>query len=316
MNNEFMTYYEDYKTKGVGIISDRQSVFEIEKDSKYIHDEKTMELTEKMFPLQKDLSYDKDMIYYFCDGLDLVIYIPNKITYNQYSFISDLLKKTHQYNHKYVHDIKIHAVCENDTVRFDEKTNLNLVLKQLERIKVKKPFFKEKENIIGEVLDDEVIYENVTFMSDLDKANNSNTLKNSFTFLLGLYNDDFYKKYIDHLFPEFYLIKDINYFNWEGIKDKIDKKMISVDTYQDIFEVIIEGVKYSLKDSINYYDTLGKKYESFHDKRYQKEIMDIRKKLENDKGILNRIIEREEKVEKDRMLNEDKELFESNGKRR
>ena len=287
INKRIMTYYQDYKTKGVGIISDCQNVFEIEGTRKFTHDIKAMELTHKMFSTSNH--FEENCIYYFCDGLDVVFYIPPYITYNQYSFFVDLLEKIYHYNKEFKEPIKIHATGDNFNINFSEKTEFSIVKKQLNSMKMKIPFFKKKESIIGEELDERVICSNIIQMSHLDRITNSSQLKDSFMILFHLYQIPYYQKYILSIFPDFSIIEGVSYFDWKEIEEKLNDLLKNSSSYQDLFDIFLKGVSYSLEKDILYHMEKSSRYEAFHDKKYQKEIMQSRKIIEENQYTLKKI---------------------------
>ncbi len=273
IQEQINTYFKDYKSKAVGIISDKQHIFEIEKDRLFNHDEKVCELTGEMFPHLSSRLDEANCIYYFCDGSTILFYLPDYITFNQYSFLSLALKDIVRYNKTYKHPIEINVVCSNNKVNFDENMNINEIKDQLSIIKKNYLFPKREEVLIGEELDNKTILSNILSMSGLDSILNSEDLANSFRFLLSLYKDNYYKKYINQLFPNFSIFSDIGYYDWSEIHQEIDEDLEKATKYQDYYPILLKGVKFSLEKSIQYYKYKYSIYESFNDKKYQKEMM-------------------------------------------
>lgn len=290
INQEFVAYYQKYKTKGVGIISDCQNVFEIEKKRKFTHFEKSSELTHKMF--LSNHFFDNDCLYYFCDGMEIVFYIPFYITYNQYSFFIDLLEKIYQHNEIYKLPIIIHSTGDNPNINFNENTDFSIVKSQLERSRMMIPFIKKEEHIIGEELDEETIRSNIIQMSHLDFIHNSTDLKKSFMTLLKLYHIPYYQKYILSIFPDFSILEGISYLDWKEKEEEINELLKNTSNYQDIYEVFLKGVSYSIQKNIQYHQELSHRYESFQDNQYQKEILQNKKTIENEQLIYQRICNR------------------------
>ena len=192
-----------YSRKAVGIISSKQQIFYVEKNNNmYLtHDEISSNITRTMY--ESDTNYESSNIYYFSTGKEFVVYIPNNISNSQLKQFTNLYNKIYEFNKSNLKKIEI--IITGNNINIDENTKYEDALEQLNNIVINNEIIK-KERIIGKPLSKEEIIENLSSLCELDKCNNIETLQRTILLLIHYYKDDYYKKYIEELFPNIEII--------------------------------------------------------------------------------------------------------------
>ena len=295
INKEIIPYFERclkiHNRKGVGIITDKQNVFFEEADSFFTHDVKACELTQEIFPGYEAYKYDKECVYYFCDGYSIVFYLPYDLSFNQYSYLMDLLEKIYNYNKNSIRKIEIVAINNEKRVDINENTSIDSMKEQLSSIKERSAccFHRDNEIIIGEQLPDNVVIDNIYDMSSINKCINGSDLEESFGILLSMYRHQYYKKYIDMIFPDFSIFTELIAFNWRDINNEIEERLKSVSDNSSLFQLLLYCVSYSLRKKIYSNEKAVRLYESFHDLDYQSDLINYRKQIEDDRNLLKKM---------------------------
>lgn len=247
--------------KGVGLITDKQHVLytEYNNTKDITHSEIMDELSKRIFKEDQERKLEYCISYFLTDN-SIVIYIPNSITNNEYIIFTNLLDKI-----KNLKEIQI----INDTYDF----NKDLELKNLKNLVTNKNLFEEE--IIGEELPINIQKENIKSNCELNNIKTNEHLERTILLCSHYYNDSYYKKYIEEIFPDFNLIleniKSVH-INDKLLKLEIDNSLSNITNYDELFELIIKLLIESINIQIKEYDDLISKYEQLNDIRYNSNI--------------------------------------------
>ena len=313
INQGIIPYLEKCKKKevkkAIGLITDKQNIFQ-EIDNVYLtHDEAIRNMERRILPNHNSVENEYRIVYYFADLNRFIFYVPNSINENQFVFLIDLFEKLEEA--KKNSKIEIVFICKKNDIVIDENTSLDSIKEQLSKLKGNYYSNEKDENVIGEELPSSTIIQNITKVSGTNQCYTAKDLEKCFACLLSLYRDDYYKKYIEELFPKFSIFTNLSNFNFLEYEDEINQRLQNVSNRDELFDVLSFAVSCSLTKDLLYLNEMVEKCKYFADlnvgKEYEEKIKSVTsliKQLEK---------ERNDTKDLDMMLTEENNGLESDG---
>lgn len=229
--------------KGVFLITDKQSIFYYQGDGEsYSHDEIRIEI-EKMIHPNKNL-YELDTINYniifgVSLGHELIVDIPNgRLSYSQFLFFIDILKKMDKFNKSGLSNQKIELLIlkRGGTIYKSENPNVDEVVIKLNKLIIH-DIRLEDEKIIGTTLDDNTIIGCMKYQIDLENCTCLEDLMVSLSRCNNYYNDSYYKFFCLELLNDYLTI--INFYYEISKKDYNDISITDI-TYNNLEDKLRE----------------------------------------------------------------------------
>ena len=258
------------KKKAVGLITDKQHILYTEYNN--INEITHSEIINKIATLvyKEDVENKlEECISYFITDNEALIYLPISITNNEFMFFSSLLEKLNDNN------IKIQII--NDIYTFDNNTGLGFIKLQIRKLIHDKKLYNEK--IIGEELPNYIQKDNIINNCGFNNIKTIEQLERLIFLCIRYYNDNYYRKIIEELFPNFDIVIDnidSIHTNNTSLKLEINNLLQKVTNNQELFEVIIYLLKENNNLQIKDCNKIINNYEQIKDKKYNSNLYKYR----------------------------------------
>ena len=225
------------KRRGVGVITDKQSVFytELINIDLSSHEWIAMDIENSIHEKNPKgrLTLRMENIHYFSLGEELIIDLPNNgdLTMSQFNFLVDIFNQIKKYNEENNTKTNILIGCIDDNhFRIYDPYNIDKIIDELKEM-ITKDIMIEEEITIGKTLDINKQKENMLFQLNLDNCHNLYDVAKFIKKCYMYYEDSYYGELFDSIFPDFLEVFDI----FSNIED-LNQELINKVTYQNILE--------------------------------------------------------------------------------
>ena len=223
--------------RGVGVITDKQSIFYTELVNVNLsnHEWIAMDIETSIHDENPKgyLCLRPENIHYFSLGKELIIDLPNngELTLSQFNFLLDILEQVKKFNKENNTRTNILVGCIDNNHFVDYNPyDIDAIIKELSEM-ITKGIKIEEENIIGKIIDIDKQKENILFQLDLE---NCKTMYDIACFLKKCtmyYQDNYYGKIFNSLFSNF---KEV--FELFSKLDDFEQELTTNVTYDNLLE--------------------------------------------------------------------------------
>ena len=246
---EYFNYCKEFGIKrGVGVITDKQSIFYTENMNKDLssHEWIAMDIETSIHDVNPKgiLALRAENIHYFSLGKELIIDLPNNgdLTISEFNFLVDILNQIKKYNQENNTRTNILIGCIDDIHFIDyDPYDIDSIINEL-KMMITKDITIEEEIIIGKTLDNNKQKENMLFQLDLDNCKNLYDIGIFLKKCNMYYQDSYYGEIFDLIFPNFIDVLEI-YSNIENLK----QELITNITYDNILDELNKFLSKKIK---------------------------------------------------------------------
>lgn len=213
--SDYFSFCQQKSIRGLALITDKQYIFysQLIPDDYRIHNDITIDLENMIHPHYPIYGIDAircNHIQVSSLGNELFIELPlyEKISKAQYYFLSEMLKEIRLINLQRNNKIGIIILSNNVIYEEENNPNISLACSSLNNL-VTKEIKLEKEKIVGKVLKDDIIINVVKYNIDLENCLCLNDLIISIKKCDMYYLDNYYRKYLIKLFPDYIKVRKL-----------------------------------------------------------------------------------------------------------
>lgn len=214
LKNSIYDYLNGYRdTRGVGVITDSQSIFYtqfLDKSYDKTHDNIATNI-EDIIHHQRDGKFYENHVYVFAILDYFCINFPSNgmLSLNQYKYLCDILDQVNKYNSETTDDKKIHIdfMAENNTYdkfiqEFEKEQDISKIKERLRSL-ITHDIHLDEEVIIGKKLSDEELTESMLFHMGLKNTMSLDEIRLMLKMCVQYFSNKNYRDMFLKIFPNY-----------------------------------------------------------------------------------------------------------------